>query len=124
MSLLLYDCMSDTTVNNRIGIRFRLFAFIPPRLVIRFVYRIRDFEGENARQNMCTEGKLGVWGSSGYLLFGILHQFDQIVEENVAVAVAEALDFVADFAGVVVDREAGLPRLEMLMAADTRTQFL
>lgn len=53
-----------------------------------------------------------------------MHQFDEVVEENVAVAVAEAVDFVADFAGVVVDDKARLPRLEMLMSSDSGAEFL
>lgn len=58
------------------------------------------------------------------LLFGILHKLDEVVEEDVAVAVAEAVHFVAHFARVVVDRETGFPRLKVLMAANSRTQFL
>lgn len=53
----------------------------------------------------------------GFLLLRVLHQFDQVGEEDVPVAFAEAVHFVAHFARVVVDGEAGLPRLEVLMGA-------
>ena len=59
-----------------------------------------------------------------FLLFWILHQFNEVVEENIAVAVAKTVDLVADFAGVVMNDETRLPRFEMLMAANARTKFL
>lgn len=53
-----------------------------------------------------------------------LHQFGQVAEENVAVAVAETVHFVVDFAGIVVNHETRFPRFEMLVMAHTRVQFL
>ena len=58
------------------------------------------------------------------LLLRVLHELDQVVEENVTIAVAEAVRLVADFARIVMYRETALPDLEMLMAANRRTEFL
>ena len=58
------------------------------------------------------------------LLLTGLHQFNEVSEEDVAVAVAESFHLVADFAGVVVDHKARLPRLEVLVVAHGGAQFL
>lgn len=54
----------------------------------------------------------------------VLHELHQVVEENVSVAIAEAVHLVTHFAGVVVDRETALPRFEVLMTPDAGHQFL
>ena len=59
-----------------------------------------------------------------FLLVRALHQFDQVVKENVAVSVAKAVHLIFDLAGVMMDREAGFPRFKVLMAANSGTQFL
>jgi len=54
----------------------------------------------------------------------VLHQFYQVVEEDVSVPVAESVNFVAHLSGIVVDRETSFPRFEMLVLAHSITQFL
>ena len=58
------------------------------------------------------------------LLLTGLHQFNEVSEEDVAVAVAESVHLVADFTGVVVDHKARLPRLKVLVVAHGGAQFL
>lgn len=58
------------------------------------------------------------------LLLRVLHQFNQVVEEDVSVPVAESVNFVAHLSGVMVDRETSFPRFEMLVLAHSVAQFL
>ena len=58
------------------------------------------------------------------LLSRALHQLDQVVEEDVSVAVAESRRLVVDLTGVVVDGEPAVPAPEMFVAPHRRAQFL
>ena len=53
-----------------------------------------------------------------------LHDLDDVGEEDVSVALAEAVDVVRHLAGVVVDDEAFLVLLVVLVAAHHRVQVL
>jgi hypothetical protein len=64
-----------------------------------------------------TQRKEDGWGGEGHsffmlnncVLLRILHEFDEVVEKDVTVAIAETFHFVANFSGVMVNSEAGLP---------------
>lgn len=58
------------------------------------------------------------------LLLRVLHQFNQVVEKDVSVPVAESVNFVAHLSGIMVDCETSFPRFEMLVLAHSIAQFL
>jgi hypothetical protein len=76
--------------------------------------RFRDFKRENTNENTKERRWVG-WGRlfffmlNNCVLLRILHEFDEVVEKDVTVAIAETFHFVANFSGVMVNSEAGLP---------------